>query len=154
MSRFKSISIALVTVAFFGTSQPAVSAPAAPAEDFFGLLAQDVAAKVLANPAFQAQAEGGRKVKIVIGDVINNSDNEGVRVEDLFNEIRNQIVSAGTTRLFAPGELNVDFVIAPELTSSIATDARGRRQRCYTLNLTLTKPSGEFALAQSAKRCG
>jgi hypothetical protein len=128
--------------------------PPPPMESVFDVLADEVAAKVLDAPAFQARTEGGRKVKIVIGDVINNTDQEGIRVEDIFTTIRNQIVSAGTTRLFAPGELNVDFVIAPELTSSTIADAKGRRQRCYMLNLTLTKPSGEFVLAQQAKRCG
>lgn len=156
LSKLTARRAGLVLAVMLLSSQPATAAPKdqGPPQDFFALLANDAAVQVLASPVFQARTDGGRKVKIVIGDVINNSDDEGVRVEDLFNEIRNQIVSAGTTRLFAPGELNVDFVIAPELTSSIATDAKGRRQRCFTLNLTLTKPSGEFALAQKAKRCG
>jgi hypothetical protein len=129
----------------------AAPAPAAPI-DIFTPMADEVAAKMLASPAFQAKTDGGRKVKIVIGDVRNNSASEGLRVDDIFNEIRNQIVNAGTTRLFAPGELNVDFIIAPELTSLTAV-ANGRRVTCYTLQLSLSTPAGEFVAAHSAKSC-
>jgi hypothetical protein len=155
MSRSSQWTTALLLSAFLLVAQPAMAAPKTPVEDVFDVLANEVATKVLDAPAFQARTEGGRKVKIVIGDVMNNTDQEGIRVEDIFATIRNQIVSAGAARLFAPGELNVDFVIAPELTSSMIANprGRGRSQRCFTLNLTLTKPSGEFVLAQQAKRC-
>ena len=135
---------------------PAFAAPApratAEVRDIFAELADEVSDKMLASPAFQEKAAGGRKARIVIGDVRNNSDDEGIRVDDIFNEIRNRIVATGTARLFAQGELNVDFIIAPELTSAIRVDNHARR-KCFTLQLTLTTIGGEYIAAHSAVRC-
>jgi hypothetical protein len=116
-------------------------------------VADEVAAKLLATPQFQAKTAGGRKARIVVGDVVNNSDDESVRVDDIFSEIRDQIVTAGTSRLFAPGALDVDFIISPEFQSSIAPDEKGRRRRCITLQLTLSTVSGEYVTAVNARRC-
>jgi hypothetical protein len=120
---------------------------------FFVQLAEEVTNKLLASPEYAGQMKNGRKPRIVIGDIRNNSDDEGVRVEDLFNEIRDTIVASGTARLFAAGELNTDLVIAPELTSSMAAQSGGRREHCFTLQLTITTITGEYVTAHSARRC-
>ena len=155
VSLLLAISVFLIWTAVIGVAGLPSSSVAAPADsrDIFTGMADEVAAKMLASPAFQAKTGSGRKARIVIGDVTNNSDDEGIRVDDIFNEIRNQIVGAGTARLFAPGELNVDFIIAPELTSIMRPDEHGRRRRCFTLQLTLTTVSGEFVGAHSESRC-
>jgi hypothetical protein len=142
-----------LTAAFALTAVTAHAAPPpADTRDIYTQMADEVADKVMATPVFQAKIGGGRKAKIVIGDVTNNSDDEGIRVEDIFNEIRNQIVSSGTARLFAPGELNVDFIISPELTSRVRQDG-GRRRRCFTLNVTVSTAAGELITATNAQRC-
>jgi len=143
----------LLVAALTAIALAPLSAAAAPAgPDIFTQMADQVAAGVLASPAVQAKTGSGRKVRIVIGDVTNDTDNDGVRVDDLSNEIRNQIVGAGVARLFAAGAIDVDFIISPELTSTMRDDGHGRR-RCYTLNLTLSTASGEFVAATSASRC-
>jgi hypothetical protein len=149
---FRRISVLAAALAIAAAAPAAHAAPHPPPVDIFANLADEVAGKMLASPAFQAKEDGGRKVKIVIGDVRNNSNSEDVRVDDIFNDIRNQIVNAGTTRLFAPGELSVDFIISPELTSRVLMD-RGRPVTCFTLQLSLSTPSGEFVAAHSAKSC-
>jgi hypothetical protein len=115
-------------------------------------LANDSATKMLASSAFQARIQGGRKARIVLGDVRNFSDNEGVRVDDVANEIRNRIVQAGTARIFAPGTLEADFVISPELSSEWSR-AGSSRKHCFTLQLTLSTPVGEYVGAFSASHC-
>jgi hypothetical protein len=146
---FRRASVLAAAALAIAAAAPAPqAAPRPPPVDIFAPMADEVAGKMLASPAFQAKEDGGRKVKIVIGDVRNNSNSEDVRVDDIFNEI----VNAGTTRLFAPGELNVDFIISPELTSRVLMD-RGRPVTCFTLQLSLSTPSGEFVAAHSAKSC-
>lgn len=115
-------------------------------------LADEVTQKLLDSPAYQAKTTSGRKPRIVIGDIRNNTDDEGVRVEDIFAEIRNVLVSSGTARIFAPDELNADLIIAPDLTSARVVTG-GRPQRCTTLQLTLTTVTGEYFAAHSATRC-
>jgi hypothetical protein len=132
---------------------PPPPAPPADPRDVFTQLADEVAGRMLNDPSFQAKASTGAKVRIVLGDVRNDSDNEGVRVSDIFNEIRDKIVQAGTARLFSPGELNVDYIISPQLTSIRSSpDKSGRRHSCFTLGLTLTTASGENKAAYSAKQ--
>ncbi len=115
-------------------------------------LADEVTQTLLDSPAYQAKTTSGRKPRIVIGDIRNNTDDEGVRVEDIFNEIRNVLVTSGTARLFAPDELNADLIIAPDLTS-VRILQNGRYQWCTTLQLTLTTVTGEYFAAHSATRC-
>ena len=88
----------------------------------------------------------------MLGDVRNFSDNEGARPEDIASEIRNRIVASNSARIFAPGTLDVDFILSPELSSAWAIE-KGSRKHCYTLQLTLSTPQGEYAAAFSAKRC-
>ena len=130
------------------------AAPRAPVDSrpIFERLAEEVTTKLLDSPEYQARLANGRKPRVVVGDIRNNSDNEGVRVEDIFNEIRNTFIASGTARLFTEGELNADLVISPELTSSLSGSA-GRRQHCYTLQLTTSTISGEYVTAHSAKGC-
>lgn len=115
-------------------------------------LASESASKMLNSSVFMARAQGGRKARVVLGDVRNFSDDEGVRVDDVANEIRNRIVAAGTARIFAAGTLDADFVISPEL-SSAWSRAGGARKHCYTLQLTLSTPTGEYAGAYSSSHC-
>ena len=150
--------ILALAVALAGASASGVVAgqksPPAPVDPrpVYIQLADEVTQKLLDSPAYQAKTTSGRKPRIVVGDIRNNTDDEGVRVEDIFNEIRNVLVGSGTARLFAPGELNADLIIAPELTSS-RTQQNGRYQSCTTLQLTLTTVSGEYFAAHSATRC-
>jgi hypothetical protein len=133
-------------------ARPAAAAPPDPSY-IFTQMADEVSGKVLASAPFQAKADGGRKVRIVVGDVSNDSDDEGVRVDDIYNEIRNQIVASGSVRLFDRGDLDADLIISPQLTSERHLDPHGRREYCFTLQLTLTSVSGEFVAAESATRC-
>jgi hypothetical protein len=129
------------------------AAPPPDPRPVFTQLADEVTTKLLESPEYQARTTSGRKPRIVVGDIRNNTDDEGVRVEDIFNEIRNVLVASGTARLFSPGELNADLIISPELTSSSQAGPRGRRQRCVVLQLTTTTVSGEYFTAHSATRC-
>ena len=74
--------------------------------DTLNALADESAEKMLASTVFQAKLQGAKKARVVIGDTRNNSDDEGSRVEDISNEIRNRIVATGTARIFAPGNLD------------------------------------------------
>jgi len=120
--------------------------------DTLNALADESAEKMLASTVFQAKLQGAKKARVVIGDTRNNSDDEGARVEDISNEIRNRIVATGTARIFAPGNLDADFIISPDLSSSWIAGSGGRRH-CFILQLTLTSPEGEYAAAFSAQRC-
>jgi len=143
----------LLAILLVPIAAQAAKKESSPPVDTFRELADEVSDKIIASPAFRAKAEGGRKARIVIGDVRNNSDDEQIRVEDIFNDIRNRIVAGGQARLFATGELNVDLIIAPELTSRIRGTG-GTRQHCFTLQLTLTTVDGEYIAALGAERCG
>jgi hypothetical protein len=120
--------------------------------DFINALADESAGKMLTSAVFKAKLNDERKARVVIGDVRNQSDDEGARVQDISNEIRNRIVLAGTARIFAPGNLDADFIISPELSSVWNASANGRRH-CFILQLTLTTPEGEYVAAFSAQRC-
>ncbi len=119
----------------------------------FVQMADEVANKMLESPQYQDLVTSGKKPRIVVGDVRNNTDDEGIRVEDLFNQIRETLIASGTARLFAEGELKADFVISPVLTNSWAAQSGGRRQHCFELQLNITTISGEYVTAPTAHRC-
>ena len=150
MRRAFSVTLALAALLMPTAGNALMQAGSPPS--IYNELADEVSAKMLQSSAFTGATSGGKKARIVVGDVVNNSDDERIRVSDIFNEVRNQIVASGSARLFAPGELNVDFVISPELTSQWRTDKRSRLH-CLTLQLTLTTVSGEYVAAHSAERC-
>ncbi len=128
----------------------AASSSDAPA-DIYSQMANEVAQKLLADPVLQSKTGLGRKARVVIGDISNDTTSYELRVEDIFNEIRNQLVSSGQVELYAPGQLDVDLIVSPQLTSRPKPDDRHRH--CYILNLTLNTPSGQFVAALDSRRC-
>lgn len=110
-------------------------------------MANEVTAQLLASPRFANLA--GQEAKVVLGVPTNNSANWNLRVQDIFDTVRNTLANSGTVRVFGTGYTDVDYVLNSEFTS---TRTQGRNESTLTYTLTLTTLEGEYLGAWSAHR--
>jgi hypothetical protein len=152
MARLAVLAVFMVVPAPSSAAAPRVPPEPQPV-DLFKELADDVIGQTLNSDIYKSKVSAGHKLRVVVGNIDNKSDDESVRVEDMFNDMRDRLVATQTVRLFDPGELNADLIISPELTSRFQLDSRGRRRHCFILRLTLSTVEGEFATSYSSTRC-
>jgi hypothetical protein len=143
----------LLALAAFGSMAQAAEPPPTDPRPIEVQLADEVTRKMLENPEYASRVAAGRKPRIVVGAVRNDTQDTDPRVDDIFAEIRNGILASGTAQLYPPGQLDVDLIIAPVLTSTWTPDGRNRARYCMTLQLSLTRVSTEYFASHSATRC-
>ncbi len=113
-------------------------------------MANEVSDQLLASQRIQAIAQRSEAAKIVLGIPNNNSARWDVQVQDIFDTVRNRLVSEGRMRVFSTGATDVEFILTSEFTS---TRTAGRRnENVLTYTLTLTTIEGEFIGAYSSHR--
>jgi hypothetical protein len=110
-------------------------------------MANEVTEELLASPRFANIA--GQEAKLVLGVPMNNSANWNLRVQDIFDTVRNRLANSGTVRVFGTGYTDVDYVLNSEFSS---TRTQGRNESTLTYTLTLTTLEGEYLGAWSAHR--
>jgi|CXWL01.1.fsa_nt_gi hypothetical protein len=113
-------------------------------------MANEVAAQLLQSQRIQEITARAEAAKLVLGIPQNNSARWDVQAEDIFDTVRNRLVSEGRMRVFSTGATDVEYIVTSEFTS---TRTVGRRnENVLTFTLTLTTIEGEFIGSYSSHR--
>jgi len=105
--------------------------------------AEKVTNKMLTSP--MVQGWGTRKPKLIVGDLVNNTDNEDIRMKDVHDRIQETIFNSGLVRVVDSSATSFDYVIKSELTSTRQSGKDGQELAYFTLQLKMFKLDGELA---------
>ncbi|MGI9438046.1 MAG: hypothetical protein ACR2Q4_24990 [Geminicoccaceae bacterium] len=124
----------------------------------FKRFAEGITDKMLTSR--QAQSWMDKQPRLVVGDIVNNTDNENLRVADIYDGIQERLLEAELVRILDKSSTDFDYVVKPEVTSTRQRDGDTNQQLAfYTLKLKLFSLDGELvgqwsdetAFAQAAK---
>jgi penicillin-binding protein activator len=104
--------------------------------------AEKVTNKMLTSPLVQSW--GTRKPKLIVGDLVNNTDNENIRMKDVHDRIQETIFNSGLVRVVDSSATSFDYVIKSELTSTRQSGNEGQELAYFTLQLKMYKLDGEL----------
>lgn len=121
-------------------------------------LSETVTNKMLASKFVQGW--GKKKPKLIVGILVNNTDNESIRMKDLHDRIQETIFNSGLVRIVDSSATSFDYVIKSELTSTRQYGKDGKELVYFTLQLKMYTLMGELkgqwsddlAMAQAEKR--
>jgi len=105
-------------------------------------LAENVTNKMLASKLVQSW--GKKKPKLIVGILVNNTDNESIRMADLHDRIQETILNSGLVRVVDKSATSFDYVIKSELTSTRQYGKDGRELVHFTLQLKMFTLMGEL----------
>lgn len=105
-------------------------------------LAETVTNKMLSSPAVQKWGE--KKPRLIVGILVNNTDNESIRMTDLHDRIQEVIFNSGLVRVVDKSATEFDYVIKSELTSSRQYGKEKQELVFFTLQLKMFKLNGEL----------
>ena len=121
-------------------------------------LAEKVTTKML-DSALVADWKG-KKPRLILAKLRNNTDNENIRMTDIYDRITETLLNSNTVRLVDQSATSFDYVVRSELSSNRQYGAGGEQLAEYKLELKLFTISGELkgqwsgslALAKGQKR--
>lgn len=120
-------------------------------------LAENVTNKMLASKFVQGW--GNKQPKLIVGILVNNTDNENIRMTDIHDRIQETILNSGLVRVVDKSATSFDYVIKSELTSTRQYGKEGKELVYFTLQLKMFTLMGELkgqwsddlAMAQAGK---
>ena len=110
-------------------------------------LAENVTNKMLVTPFVQGW--GKKRPKLIVGDLANNTDDEGIRVRDIHDRIQETIFNSGLVRVVDTSATSFDYIIKSEMTSTRQFGQGNQELVIYTLQLKMFSLDGELLLQQS-----
>lgn len=121
-------------------------------------LAETVTNKMLSSKLVQSW--GGKKPKLIVGILVNNTDDESIRMKDIHDRIQETIFNSGLVRVVDKSATSFDYVIKSELTSTRQYGKDGQELVYFTLQLKMFTIEGELkgqwsddlAMAQAEKK--
>jgi hypothetical protein len=105
-------------------------------------LSETVTNKMLASGLVQGW--GGTRPKLIVGVLVNNTDNESIRMTDLHDRIAEVILGSGLVRLMDVSATAFDYVIKSELTSTRQYGEKNQEIVFFTLQLKMFTLEGEL----------
>ena len=110
-------------------------------------LAETVTNKMLATPFVQSW--GSKRPKLIVGDLVNNTDDESIRMRDIHDRIQEVIFNSGLARVVDTSATSFDYIIKSEMTSTRQYGRNNQELVIFTLQLKMFKLDGELVLQQS-----
>jgi penicillin-binding protein activator len=104
--------------------------------------AEEVTNKMLASSLVQEW--GATKPRIIVGDLVNNTDDENIRMKDMHDRIQETIFNSGLVRVVDKSATSFDYIIKSELTSTRQYGDSGEQLAWFTLQLKMFKIDGEL----------
>ncbi|MGI9493872.1 MAG: hypothetical protein ACR2QF_15860 [Geminicoccaceae bacterium] len=104
-------------------------------------------AEGMTNKILVSQAEGwsANKPRLVVGDIENNTDDENIRVIDIYDGIQEKLLESQTVRVLDRSATDFDYVIKPAITNTRQRDKETRQELVfYTMKMKLFKLDGEL----------
>ena len=90
------------------------------------------------------QGWSDKRPRLILGVVVNNTDNENIRVKDIYNRIQETLFNSGLARVVDPSATAFDYVVKPELSSIRQYGQSGEELAFFTLQLKMFKLDGEL----------
>ncbi len=105
-------------------------------------LAENVTNKMLSSKFVQSW--GKRKPRLIVGTLVNNTDNENIRMSDIHDRIQETILNSGLVRIVDKSATDFDYIIKSELTSTRQYGKDGKELVYFTLQLKMFTLMGEL----------
>ena len=104
-------------------------------------MAENVTNKMLSSPFAQSWPED--IPRFVVGDLLNNTDNEEIRTSDIQARITETLVNSGLVRVLDVSATSFDYIISSELNST--RQVEGSKELVYfTLIVKINTVEGEY----------
>lgn len=103
---------------------------------------EQVANKMLASQFVRSW--GAHKPMLIVGDLVNNTDNENIRVSDLHDRVQETIFNSGLVRIVDKSATRFDYVVKTELTSTRQHGRDGQELAYFTMQMKMFKIDGEL----------
>lgn len=105
----------------------------------------DLAEKVTNKMLDSRLVEGWRKKpRLILAKLRNNTDNENIRMADIYDRITETLLNSDTVRLVDQSATSFDYVVRSELSSNRQYGSDGQQLVGYKLELKLFTISGEM----------
>jgi PBP1b-binding outer membrane lipoprotein LpoB len=104
--------------------------------------AEKVTNKMLASRLVQSW--GKKRPRLVVGRMRNNTDNESIRVQDIYDRITETILGSGLVRLMDKSETSFDYVVNTEISSTRQHGSGGEELAYFKLEFKMFTLSGEM----------
>lgn len=86
----------------------------------------------------------GKKPRLIVGRLVNNTDNESIRIADIHDRIQEVLLNSGLVRIVDKSATSFDYVVKSEITSTRQYGGRGDQLAHFTLQLKLFDKKGEL----------
>lgn len=90
------------------------------------------------------QGWGNKRPKLIVAKLNNNTDNENIRMSDLYDRITETILNSGIARLVDKSATQFKYVVRSELSSTRQYGDNGDELAFYKLELKLFTIDGEM----------
>ena len=110
----------------------------------FKEMARIVTDKFLRSRVVKRWERKKKRPRLIVGDLVNNTDDENIRMQDIYDIIQGQIIESGVARVLDKSATSFDYILKTELTSTHQYAKGGQELYHLTLNMKLFKISGEL----------
>ena len=117
----------------------------AEAENFVELAAKNL----LKRPFIQQWLYRNKLPKVIIGELRNNTDNDNIDTDKIYQVIERVIFNSGLVRLADLRAVDYDYTIRSEITSTRQYGGEGKELVVYKLKLRLFTLNAEYLLKQT-----
>lgn len=104
--------------------------------------AEKVTNKMLSSKIVQSW--GKKRPRLIVGKLKNNTDNESIRMQDIYDRITETILGSGLVRLVDQSATSFDYVVRTELSSTRQYGGGGEELAYFKLEFKLFKIDGEM----------
>ena len=103
--------------------------------------AENLTNKMLASPIFMSAK---KQPRLVLGNIAQNTHDENLRVQDIYDRIQEVLLNSGQVRVLDPSATSFDYIVNPEITSIVSRAGDGRKKVDYSMKLKLYDLRGEL----------
>ncbi len=104
--------------------------------------AEKVTNKMMASRLVQSW--GNKRPRLVVGKMRNNTDNESIRMQDIYDRISETILASGLVRLMDKSATSFEYVVNTELSSTRQYGAGGEELAYFKLEFKMFRIDGEM----------
>jgi len=104
--------------------------------------AEKVTNKMLTSPLVLSW--GNKRPKLIVGDLVNHTKNESIRMHDFHDRIQETILSSGLVRIVDKSATEFDYIVNTELTSTRQHGTGGQELAFFTMQMKMFKLDGEL----------
>ncbi len=108
----------------------------------YSAFAETVTNKMLSSRLVQSW--GTKRPKLIVAKLRNNTDDESVRMADVYDRITETILNSGVARLVDTSALSFDYVVRSEMSSTRQYGTSGQELVFFKLEFKLFTIDGEM----------